>query len=189
MLSQIRMVGLLQLQFQQALLALPGMEGRIVAVAVPAGPDSSAWDGGQGCCSCSCSCSCSFSRSGLLWGRERIQGLTQTRLPVVFTVARPFRYSKLCQGWRAGSLQLQFQQALLALTGTASRVVAVAVPAGPASSARVGGHTCCSSSRSCWFCQGWMAGLLQLQFQQALLTLPGMESRLVVLAVPAGHII
>ena len=55
-------------------------------------------------------------------------------------IARPFRCSssKLCQGWRAGllMLQLQFQQALLALPGMEGRVVAVAVPAGPACSAR-----------------------------------------------------
>ena len=71
----------LQLQFQQALLALPGTESSVVAVAVPAdpassareegevravavavavpaGPASFAWDGGHGCCSCSSSHLC-----------------------------------------------------------------------------------------------------------------------------------
>ena len=70
---------LLQLQFQQALLALPGTESSVVAVAVPADPASSAREEGevravavavpagpvssssvkgQGCCSCSSGCQC-----------------------------------------------------------------------------------------------------------------------------------
>ena len=70
---------LLQLQFQQALLALPGTESSVVAVAVPADPASSAREEGevravavavpagpvssssvkgQGCCSCSSRCQC-----------------------------------------------------------------------------------------------------------------------------------